>query len=414
MKIVYIIPGTGVSGGIAVICQHANRLINRGHDVFLLSDSGDRKIDWFPNLKASVIIENDLPYDVDILVATGWSTSFNAINFPAKKKFYFVQSNETRFHPQGSDYQYFAALSYNLYLNYFTEAVWIKKWLSDNFNHEAELIPNGLDSEIFFPDIPIETKTKKPRILLEGAIDLPYKGMKEAFSVVSEIDAEIWCVSSFGIPDPSWHCDRFFSQVSIETMRKIYSSCDILLKMSRVEGFFGPPMEMMACGGAVVVGKVTGYDEYIVDEYNALVVEEGDIHSAKKAIMRILDNPDLKNQLIKNGKSTAQSWQWDPSIDKLEKYFVEVLSGEKGIVNLDVKDMSNKSIALSYKLFNTKPKAITDIDLGHLDPVDRVFLKIKKISIIRKIAFFTFIIFRKTRLYIKKIINLLFLNSTSK
>ena len=37
MKIVYFIPGVGVSGGIAVVCQHANRLLQRGHQVYLVT-----------------------------------------------------------------------------------------------------------------------------------------------------------------------------------------------------------------------------------------------------------------------------------------------------------------------------------------------------------------------------------------
>jgi len=104
-------------------------------------------------------------------------------------------------------------------------------------------------------------------------------------------------------------------------MRKIYSSCDILLKMSRVEGFFGPPLEMMACGGAVVVSKVTGYDEYITHGYNALVVEMGDVQGAKEAVKSLLEDELLRKSLILNGKKTADHWKWDNTIDTLENLF---------------------------------------------------------------------------------------------
>jgi len=56
-------------------------------------------------------------------------------------------------------------------------------------------------------------------------------------------------------------------------IKAIYSSCDVFLKMSSVEGSFCPPMEAMACGCAVVVGKATEYDEVIWDGYSALVYE---------------------------------------------------------------------------------------------------------------------------------------------
>ena len=94
-------------------------------------------------------------------------------------------------------------------------------------------------------------------------------------------------------------------------MRRIYSSCDIFLKMSRIEGFFGPPMEAMACGCAVVVGKVTGYDEYIVHEQNALVVEPGDAQDARKAVERLIADVELRERLIQGGFDTVPDWSWE-------------------------------------------------------------------------------------------------------
>ena len=210
MKIVYIIPNCDVSGGIAIICQHANRLLKRGHDVFLVSEKGAHRIDWFPNQNVPILTLNQYPRGVDILVATAWSTSFKSVDLSAKQKFYFVQSDETRFFEENSINQYFSALTYLLNVNYLTEAKWIKKWLLEDFNHNAALIPNGLDKSIFYPDNPFAPKGEKTRILLEGAIGIPYKGMNEAFKVIEDLDVEVWCVSSLGKPKPGWHCDRFF------------------------------------------------------------------------------------------------------------------------------------------------------------------------------------------------------------
>jgi len=166
MKIGYLIPGCGVSGGIAVICQHANRLLDRGHNVYLISNTEEKKIDWFPNQRAPIITLEEYQQELDILIATGWQTSFKIMDLPAKNKFYFVQSDETRFHDKGSVWESLAAISYLFNYNYFTEAKWIQYWLMKNFHHEAALIPNGLDKNIFYPSTPIEPKGDKPRILL--------------------------------------------------------------------------------------------------------------------------------------------------------------------------------------------------------------------------------------------------------
>jgi len=378
MRIGYLIPGCGITGGVAVACQHTNRLLERGHDVHLISETQETKINWFPEQKVPILTVEDFPQDIEILVATGWSTSFKVIDLPAKHKIYFVQSDETRFHDPNSNWQHITALTYLLDFNYMTEARWIQKWLVENFGRQAALIPNGLDETIFFPDKPLSPKSDKPRILLEGAIALPYKGMADAFAAVKDLDAEIWCVSSLGKPKPEWHCDRFFSQVPMGKMRRIYSSCDILLKLSRVEGFFGPPLEMMACGGTAVVGKVTGYDEYIVDGYNALVVEPGDVSAATAAVKKIIGDPQLKEQLIKNGKETAESWNWDKSIDKLEFFFQEILVGKKTYPYSDVRELSDKGIALTFKMAVNRPVNYNEWEpSAFTEPVDRLLHRLR-------------------------------------
>ena len=323
-KVAYVIPGCGISGGIAVICQHANRLLKRGFDVLMISGNEDTKIDWFPGLLVEVLPLSKCPDNIDIVVATGWQTAYMIDKINAKRKFYFVQSDETRFNPVGSPDYKKAYKTYLMDYEFLTEALWIKKWLKDKFSKDATYVPNGLDEEIIYQTAPLVNKPdSKLRILLEGPIDIPYKGMEDAFKAVENLDCEVWCISSAGKPKPEWKCDRLFEKVPMKEMKYIYSSCDLFLKMSRVEGFFGPPLEMMACGGACVVGKVTGYDEYIKDGYNALVVEQGDVEGAHNALKRLISDENLRKRLIENGKKTAQEYRWEPTIDTLEKVFLQ-------------------------------------------------------------------------------------------
>ena len=182
-------------------------------------------------------------------------------------------------------------------------------------------VPNGIDDSFIRRCPNYANQGNKLRVLLEGSISSPFKGMKDAFAAVEGLDCEVWCVSVSGTPEPGWHCDRFIRRAAMHEMKYIYSSCDILLKMSRVEGFFGPPMEMMACGGLCVTGKVTGYDEYIVDGENALVVEMGDVAGAKASLQKLIDDPDLREKLRRGGKKTAAEWGWSRSIDTLEALY---------------------------------------------------------------------------------------------
>jgi hypothetical protein len=138
--------------------------------------------------------------------------------------------------------------------------------------------------------------------------------------------------------------------VPMAEMRRIYSSCDILLKLSQVEGFFGPPMEMMACGGAVVVGRVSGHDEYVVDGVNALVVDIDRPDEAKAAVRRLIQDPDLRASLVQAGLQTARDWRWEPSIGILERFYLDVVDGRRGMPLSPAASQRSFSIAYFYGL----------------------------------------------------------------
>ncbi|MNL18511.1 D-inositol-3-phosphate glycosyltransferase [compost metagenome] len=282
-----------------------------------------KELDWFPDLNVPVIPFSRAPRDLDAVIATGWQTVPFLECLPAERRIYFVQSDESRF-TEDAGLKARILATYLKPFEYMTEARWIQRWLKQEFGHEAVYVPNGLDPEIMHPVAPLEPKGYRLRVLLEGPISIPFKGMADAFAAVRDLDCEVWCVSSHGRPDPDWRCDRFFERVPMTEMKRIYSSCDILLKMSRVEGFFGPPLEMMACGGTSVVAKVTGYDEYIMDGMNALVVEPGDVGAARAAVHRLLVEPALRERLVAAGRMTAKEWRWEPTIDILD----ECLSGK--------------------------------------------------------------------------------------
>ena len=318
--IAYLIPGTGISGGIAVILEQVNRLRRAGYDVFMISQDNKDSISWWPSNEVP-IIPFDTPHrylleGIDTLVATGWTTVRMLDHFTAGRKLYFVQSDERRF----DDRPEFKRLVHETYLRrdieYVTMAGWICRWLKQEFGHNCDYVPNGIDAHRFHDVKPLELKGRKLRILMEGPIVIPFKGMAEAAAALADCaDCEIWIVSSAGRPQPGWRCDRFFEAVPYAEMAAIYASCDILLKMSRVESFSYPPLEMMATGGSVVVHEVTGLEEYAVDEENCLIVS--DVASARKAIRRLIDDPALRARLGAAGREAADGMGWERSMPSL-------------------------------------------------------------------------------------------------
>lgn len=319
-NIVYILPGTWIAGGIAVVLQQANRLQERGYRVFLVTQDLKRDIPWFPEQKVPIVpiqeIETILKEGIDIMIATGWNSAPTVDLLPATRKLYFVQQDERKFYSDKAQ-RSFVERTYQLPFEYVTMAHWIQNWLRDEFGQDVKYVPNGLDQEVFRPGEPLLPKRDRVRVLIEGPIDIPFKGVADAYGAIKDLDCEIWIVSGRGGLPRDWSCDRFFEGVPMYEMPRVYSSCDILLKMSTVESFAYPPLEMMACGGVPVIRRVSGIEEYARDGENCFIVD--DIPGARAAVEKLINDQDLRQKLIQGGLKTADEWNWNQSIDALEK-----------------------------------------------------------------------------------------------
>ncbi|WP_256346738.1 glycosyltransferase [Pseudomonas gingeri] len=316
-KIAFLLAGLGISGGAAVALKHVSLLLAEGHDAFVIDLGGQGDIDWYGNPAIRVYRLNELAEcgidNIDMLFATFWTTVEWLEKIPAGRKLYLVQSDERLFYEDPS-LKKRVAQTYGKNIEYIGIANWIVDFLRDEFGRSVVYLPNGIDGALFYPDIPLSEKNpRRPRVLIEGPVSVPFKGVADAYAAVSELDCELWVVSSDGVPEPHWRVDRFFQKIRQEDMRRIYSSCDILLKMSRIESFAYPPLEAMACGCAVVVMEVSGGIEYAVDGENVLKVGTGDVLAARAAVRRLMDDGALRNRLRHSGFKTVKNWSWEPA-----------------------------------------------------------------------------------------------------
>lgn len=321
LKIGYVIAGCGISGGLSVTCTHANYLLDKGYDVSLICVGPKQSISWFPNQKVELYAVEEVEDNYDVLFATYWTTAYQVENMKAKQKIYFIQSDERKFYPDNSVEAKQVETTYKFDFTYMTMAKWCQNWLKEEFGKEAYIVSNGIDENVFFEDEPLEKRSERLKVLIEGPMTIPFKGVKEAFSVLENLECDIWYVSSDGRPDVDWRCDRYFEKVKLEDMRKIYSSCDILLKLSKFESFCLPALEMMACGGIPVVAKVNGINEFLENGINGYIVEQEDYKGAQERIRTLIENKELRNKMSFQAKETAKKWYWKNTLNKLDRFF---------------------------------------------------------------------------------------------
>lgn len=320
MKIVFFIGSPSISGGTYVILQHALYLKNIGNEVSIVTVYKFKKKDltWhdaYQNLPVYFKDELKKDEEFDLVIATWWLTAEQLHILNGKFYVYFVQSIESRFYPEKE-----VALrnrvdrTYQLGLPIITEAKWISQYLQDKYGASCFVARNGIRKDIYSEQGESYDNKAKLRVLIEGPLGVPYKNVEQTIKIVKRSKADsIWLLTSSDVREVN-DVDRVFSRQPITEVAKIYRSCDVLVKLSYVEGMFGPPLEIFHCGGTAVVYKVTGYDEYIVDGFNAIAVPIGKEALVVRALNNLLEDRNELERLKQGARKTAQKWMdWSES-----------------------------------------------------------------------------------------------------
>jgi glycosyltransferase involved in cell wall biosynthesis len=332
MRILFVLPGTGIAGGGLVVYEMINRLRKRGHDARLVTfEYNPQPIKWYPfngPLEPFTTIK-DLAAGSEVIVATLFTTHFFVQNelITDADKYYLVQARESWFFdkglPERETWQDLVEKGYADH-NYkaLTVSTWLTNFLKKEYNKEALQLKIGLNKDIFYPEPTFPRNGGKIRILMETAGQyMPLRGIKEAQAALQGLEnVEVWTIAID--KEPVFAGDKFWFRPAQDMIRKIFSSCDILLKTSWYEGLGLGPMQAMTCGCAVLTTNNRGCREYAVNEKNALIVPIKNVKAIHSALERLIVDESLRRSLIKGGFETAKTFEWEPTIDILEKEFI--------------------------------------------------------------------------------------------
>lgn len=327
-KIAYVGFAGSPSGGTRILIEHLNRLVDLGHEctMFYLLP-GQTARDWMEIKFAERKMPDGPSQDYfDAVVATEintWPVVHNNMSFPnANGRFLFMQMDEYRFFRPESDDR----AKYSNYYQFIDslQPIVISDWLYNIAGSHSTMTPyivrNGVNTDMFYPD-PFPDRPSKPVILIEGhanndAKDVAYMGYRAAQWLRGQgYDFELWGFSQWAQP---YELDRYWRLPSQDTIRKIYSSADILIKASKYEGRSCVDVEAMACGCAVNRAILTGDDD-LIHEFNCLKTSYGRMRDFSTNLKRLFDDVELRSRLVKNGFDYVRSYlNWDDIIPRLE------------------------------------------------------------------------------------------------
>jgi glycosyltransferase involved in cell wall biosynthesis len=329
-SVCFILGELGPSGGAGAVARHARGLAeDHGYEVSIAVWRGVASAAAPPGVSV-VSVDEARSREHDLAIATWWRTAFDLMSLPARRHAYFVQQFEERVYLPGDVERIGAVATHDLPVAFLTEARWIADELGA-LRPEAPCFhaPNGIDKACFAPhDVP--PREGPLRVLVEGSPGLWFKGVQEAAAVLelTREPVETTLVTPERVdPDTCARFDRVVGPLAATEMADAYREADVLLKLSRVEGVFTPPLEAFHCGTPCVVWPVTGHDEYVRHRHNGAVVDFDDLPGTAGWLDLLARDRALLARMREGALDSAGRW---PSWERSTAAFAEALEGILG------------------------------------------------------------------------------------
>ncbi len=223
-----------------------------------------------------------------------------------------------------------AELSYNFGFHQIANSRWLyEKLIKLGLHNEISVCPNAIDHSIFFGTPRKRDNITILNIISYGGRDAEWKGFKdmcEGFRLAQDACPNIifnWFVYGKALLPPD---NQIFPYVSLgfllpTELSAAYRKCDVLLSASWYESFPLFPIEAMACGLAVICGKL-GTEEYATNDLTALIVEPKNPLSISFALKRLADDENFRYNLAIRGCEQSKKFTWNKSVEKMEEILI--------------------------------------------------------------------------------------------
>ena len=269
-----------------------------------------------------------LPFEV--IVVAFWTSARTALLLDAKHVVYFAQGIEPRLYPrEQAELRSAVREVYSLGLPMIAVGTDIKGYLEREHGAQVWLAQNGIEKSVFRPDGPSAAApvVKGLRVLVEGPLGVDFKNVPRSVHLAREGGAEeVWLLTKSPVVKYPG-VDRVFSQIPSTETARVYRSCDVLLKLSLVEGFGLPPLEMFCCGGTAVLYDVGGYRDFVRHGVNALICSPHDESEVVDSLRRLQRDSALLELLRSNAVDTGNLWpDWTVASERFAACLDEIIA----------------------------------------------------------------------------------------
>ena len=196
---------------------------------------------------------------------------------------------------------------------------------------DVKVIPNGVDTEKFYPSEkqipakPIQALTVC-RLIRRKRIDLLIRAVARAKEL--GLDVRLNIAGHGNLMEPLQRlADQlniadsvaFMGRVPAELMPQLYRDNHIFVMSSAHEGMSNAMLEAMASGLPVITTRCEGVEELIAD--NGLVVEQANAEEIAKAVRKLADDGQAHERMSIAARRQAEKFGWNKvALSYIEQY----------------------------------------------------------------------------------------------
>lgn len=377
MKIVYCIRGTFDSGGVErIITGKANWLAAHGHDIYIVTTDQTGRPDFFP------LHEKVVRVDLDIKYAAAFSLTHKIARFrevarqtklhrrkleallndlrpdiaisifgPEVGFLYKIKNGSKKVAEMhvGSRWRMHArqGISWKRVLDLYR--TWKDKKTAARYDkfvgltqedmanwrnlRNVEVIPNFIPR---IETVPAALSNKSLIAVGRLAYQKGYERLIAAWDIVRRHHPD-WTLDIYGDGELQ---DALQQDIEARQLKSVitihapesnitarYLEHSALVLSSHYEGFGMVLLEAMACGLPVIsYACPCGPRDLIKDGYNGLLVPDGDIEGLAKAIMRVINDQELRCNMGKNALNESKQYLQEAIMPRWENLFQRVLN----------------------------------------------------------------------------------------
>ena len=353
LRIVWVLPLTGLSGGVKSTRLLAEAMVARGHDATIaylqptappwpsplhlgsfarramkalrdkpgpaphhLQVSSARLIP----VAGTRVRHTDVP-DADFVIGTWWETLEWMREWPASKgiQAHFIRHYEIF----GGDPERVKQVYRDRTMK-FVIAKWLQRLMVQEYGHpQAVLVPNGVDWAQFNAEP--RGKQAAPTVGLQYS-QVKWKDTSTAFEAIRIAQRSLpeLRVVAFGnkplLPsdNPPKNLE-FFLRPDQQQIPHLYRRADCWLVSSISEGFGMPGLESAACRCPVVSTRCGGPEDYVDDGRSGYLVDVGSPRQMAHRVLDVVTQDDASwRQMSEASHAIARTFNWEGSAEILE------------------------------------------------------------------------------------------------